>query len=395
MKLKSVLKIVLYILGVLIFQELVLRLCFPIPELSNFDRINYMKLAELEHQYKYLRNQNWYWQSQPDTNHQFLHKMNAYGFRDKEWKVDKAKGKKRILIIGDSFIEGVMATQENTIPKAFERALNDENYEVWNGGMMGAGINSYLMLAVDAISVFKPDHIFLCISGNDLSQKPLEIPQLYLEAKYFNKWRPRLLELIDQIKVGSPIKFRWFNKARSYLPTQVAPASPWHDREAELSPHVTPELKEQMKEGLITPFRTNNLFNEEKVLSKPPNLGESISFFEYFCQKNGTKPVVIYIPSRSIITTYYYQYDKEFCLLKCNDSLDLTQPRYQYHQYALAQECAKYKVPFINLTPNAKAREAVDDHIYWNYDDHMRGKGYDHMGTVLYSKWMALEKQVE
>lgn len=395
MKLKILLKIAFYIIGVLVFQELVLRICFPLPELSNFDRINYMKLAKLKHQYKHLRNQNWYWQSQPDTNHQFLHEMNTYSFRDVEWPIEKTKGKKRVLFIGDSFIEGIMAGQDHTIPKAFARLVGDKDYEVWNGGMMGAGLGSYLMLAADASSLFKPDYVFLCISGNDLSQKMPVIPEMYMEAEYFNPWKPRLLELIQQIRVGSPIKFRWMNNPQSYLPTQEVPSSPWHDKEAELSPHVTPEMKEQMKKGLITPFRTNNLYNEEKALSRAPVLGETIPFFQYICKKFGAQPIVVYIPSRSIVTTHYYQYDRDFCLLKCADTLDLTQPKYLLHQYVLAQECARYKVPFINLTQNAKAREKVNDHIYWNYDDHMRGKGYKHMGAAIYSQWQALAKSNE
>lgn len=384
MKIKLFLKIALYVLAILVFQELALRLCFPLPELNHFDRINYMMLAKQKNQYKYHRNQTWYWESQPDTNHQFIHKMNSYGFRDKEWDVEKPKGKQRMLFIGDSFVEGVMSTQDATIPKAFEKMLESDNYEVWNGGMMGAGLNSYLMLAADAIPTFQPDYVFLCLSTNDFSSRVPIIPEKYMTPEYFDKWRPRLLELIDQIRAKSPIKFRWQSSARTYLPTAEAPASPWNRSAEALSPHVTPQLAEYMKQGQMTPFRTNNLYNEQEVLSQTPNLGEAIPFFDYFCKKFNVVPVVVYIPSRNLITQHYYPFEKEFCLINCTDSMDLTTGIYHRHRQVLAAECAKHNLPFIDLTEVAREIEARNEHIYWNYDDHMRAKGYQYMGEAIY-----------
>lgn len=346
-----------------------------------------MTLAKYENQYTYLRNQTWFWQSLPDTNHQFKHKTNRYGFRDKEWNIEKTAGKKRVLFIGDSFIEGVMAEQDETIPKAFERALNDKNYEVWNGGMLGVGIDSYMMLATDAIAVFKPDVVFFCISSNDLSEKVPQIPEMYLTPQYFSKWKPRLVELIQQIRLGSPLKFRWSLSPESFIPTQESEISPWNKNEAKLAPHVRPWLAESMKRGEISPFRTNNLHNENLILSKPPQLGEVLPFFEYFCKKFEVQPYVVYIPSKNLVTKHYYQFDKEMCLQYCNDTLDLTTEKHQIHQKALTLECSKYNIPFIDLTETVRSREVFGDHLYWNYDDHMKAKGYIYLGEAIYQRW--------
>ncbi len=388
---KTIFKILLYLIAILVFQELMLRFCFPLPELSNFDRVNYMKLAKLKNQYVYLRNQTWTWESQPDTNHQFIHKMNRYGFRDKEWMIEKKPGKKRILFVGDSFIEGIMAEQGSSIPKVFENELNDDSYEVWNGGMMGVGIDSYLMLSTDATAIFKPDYLFLCISGNDLSQRDPIIPETYITPEYYNKKRPRLLELINQIRLGSPVKFRWSLGSKTYIPSNEHEASPWYSKEAFLRQHVKPRLAEQMKQGKISPFRVNNLHYESIVLGQSPNLGEILPFFEYFCKKFNVQPYVVYIPSRSIVTKHYYQYDKDMCLVYCNDTLDLTQEKYQLHRKDLALECAKYNVPLIDLTEDVKLREDINDHLYWNYDEHMRAKGYEYLGKAIYQRWRATQ----
>ena len=67
----------------------------------------------------HTRNQNWLWQSAPDTLAEFVHEMNRYGFRDHEWEVEKTPDRPRALFIGDSFVEGMMVTNEQTITESF------------------------------------------------------------------------------------------------------------------------------------------------------------------------------------------------------------------------------------------------------------------------------------
>lgn len=339
-------------------------------------------------QFKYLRNQNWHWESQPDTNHQFIHKMNLYGFRDKEWTVEKKHGKKRILFIGDSFVEGIMAEQDETIPKAFEKALNDNDYEVWNGGMVGSGPTSYLRLAVDAISIFKPDYVIICLYSNDLAQTEADMPVKYITPEYYNKCKPRLLELIQQIKLERPIKFRWNFDTETYIPAQRDTIDPWYVNREKAAKHVEPWLIDHMINGTLAPFRVNYLYTEKIKLGKAPELGEIVPFFSGFCKKFGVEPIIAYIPSKNVVTKYYYQFDKEMCLSLCNDSIDLTTDQYLIHQNTIAEECTKYGVTFFDLTENVRLRESVNEHLYWRYDEHMNAKGYEHIGYTIYQQWV-------
>ncbi len=386
-KSKILAKTVLYIIAVLAFQEIALRFCFPIPELSNFDRVNYMMLSKYPHQYKYLRNQTWYWESLLDTNHRFIHKMNMYGFRDKEWKVKRKVGKKRILFIGDSFVEGIMAGQDETIPKAFERALNDKNYEVWNGGMVGSGPTSYMRLMVEFIPIFRPDYVIICIYANDIAQSPPTMPGRTLTPQYFNLLRPRLLELIEQIKLNSPIKFRWNTNTVSYIPNQNNAFGAWKIDSSKVANQVRADILKHMLNSTLAPFRINNLYTEKTRLGQEPLLGDIIPFFNHFSKRYGVEPIIAYVPSRNVVTRYYYQFDKQMCLQLCNDSIDLTTNNYLKHQKALGEECAKYNMTFFDLTDNVRLRESVNDHLYWNYDEHMRAKGYEHIGATIYQKW--------
>ena len=384
MTLNKTIKIALYVLSIYIFQEVVFRYFYPIPEIKNFDRINFTYLHFDGSGSKHSRDHIWEWRSDLDTAIVFKHYMNRNGFRDKEWLIDKHKNKKRALFIGDSFIEGVMAQQEETIPLAFEKA-SGEHYEAFNGGMVGCGLGSYLQLAADAIPLYKPDIAFLCICANDLGKNEPVVPELYLEPKYFNAFTPRLIEIFSQLKTYGPLNFRWRNNSEPYLPAVPNAKNPWTNSEAILKEHVTPQIAIQMKQALLNPFLTNALVKEEIYLKLPPKIGEAIPFFKYICDQNNTKPIVVYIPSRNQVTDYYLPFEKQYSL-SFPDSISLKMPEYQIHQQFLQSECQDLNIQFIDLTKTIRAQENKGFHLYWNYDQHMKAKGYKLLGATIWGK---------
>jgi len=383
--LKKYIKILLYIFCVIIFQELFFRYFFPVSEIKNFDRINFMILKFDSTGSKHSRDQIWEWKSIPDTIAVFKHKMNRYGFRDKEWNIDKPINKKRALFIGDSFVEGVMAKQNETIPVAFEKA-SANSFETLNGGLLGCGLDSYLQLSADMIPIFKPDVAFLCIYANDLGKDIPRIPDFYLDPDFFNPYNPRLLEIYSQIKTSGPLNFRWKNDSKPYLPAVPNKSNPWTHNGDIYKHDVTPFIAKNMKQSLLNPFLTNALAKEENYLKKKPKIGETINFFNYVCTQNGTKPVVIYIPSRNQVSDYYLQFEKEYCLNKCPDTISLNKPEYQIHQQFLKTQCEGTNVQFIDLTYVIKEKEDEGVHLYWNYDQHMRAKGYQLLGETIWEK---------
>lgn len=384
-------KMLLYLLGVLVFQEAVIRFCFPLPELENFDRINYLVLDIEGGGSEHSRNQTRQWQSQPDTDVVFNHYMNGYGFRDNEWLVARQGSKNRVLFIGDSFVEGVMAEQDHTIPESFKRMANASQYEVFNGGMLGVGLDEYLQLAADILPLYKPDVAFLVIYANDLGQEAPVVPPFFLSPEYFSVYTPRLLELITQMNKNGAVPFRWNSIAKPYLVAETDPTSDWQKKLEVAKPHVTPQLFELMKSGEFNLYRTNALAKEERHLKLPPALGETIPFFNYTCSNAGVKPVVIYIPSRNQVTNYYHQFEREYCQVDCPDSIDLTTSEYQLHQQVLASQCKQFNVQFIDLTAVVKAEEMSGNHLYWNYDEHMRGKGYELLGITIWQQFKGAE----
>lgn len=335
-----------------------------------------------------MRNQTWHWQSVADTTTVFEHYMNRYGFRDEEWFVKRKPGKQRIIFVGDSFVEGVMAEQDETITAGFKNAAG-QKYEVFNCGIVGVGLVSYLQLVADIIPIYQPDVVFFCIYANDLGEKEPVIPRFYLSPEYFDWYKPRLFELLNQMLTNGPILFRWHSDSKPYLAACPSEANPWTNHHDELQPHVSPWLAEAMKKGTFNPFRTNSLFKEEHFLKLSPRLGETILFLKFICTKYKVTPVIVYIPTRNQLTKYYYQFERELCQVKCPEPIDLTIEKYQLHQRVIARQCKAQNIPFINLIEIIREREAKGEHLYWNYEEHMKAKGYLLLGKAIWNEWQS------
>ena len=356
---------------------------FPLPELSNYDRINYSALFKVDDK-RFVRDQNWYWSSLLDTNTQFIHKMNRYGFRDKEWEILKPKGKQRIMVVGDSFVEGIMSSQEKTIPKGLKKADAKGDLEVMNCGMMGISLNEYLKFITHSVPVFKPDLVVLCLFTNDFFLDSIIFPNTDLQPQYYNTYYPRLFELSRQIKKGSPVKWRWSFDAKPFIPYVPRKANPWTDHADVLKEHVSSNVIPHMKKGTLNPYRTNQLFAEEKKLSRKISFYKALSYLKNFLSKHKTKFAVVYIPARHLITNHYFQYDRQACLKLCDDNMSFLNQKYHQHYLDLESDCGQLNIPYYDLLGFVRKNEKSGKHLYWNYDDHMRGSSYLKIGCLIH-----------
>jgi lysophospholipase L1-like esterase len=379
-------QLVAYIILLFIFQEIFFRLIFPIPEVSNFDRVKYMELMNHFVEADYSRNQTWHWQSSLDTAVVFDHNMNLYGFRDKEWDLQKSAGKKRILFIGDSFVEGLMAADDEQITDYYKQQDIDDEYDVLNAGIAGIGLNVHLQLSADIIPMLKPDIAVLCLYANDMGKNAPIVPSHFLEPEFYDLLTPRIIEIIHQINYHGPLLPRWGGKDRNYFKAIPDSTNPWTFYETLFLNKIESEVGNEMKAGKFNPFLVNNFLMAEKFLSNPALLGETVPFFQYVCKKNRVKPIIVYIPSRNQVTSFYYEFEKKMCFKNTADTLNLTTEVYNQHQKKIAKQCADFKIKFIDLTNLVKSHEDQNNHLFWNYDQHMKAKGYKVLGEGLFKK---------
>ncbi len=110
---------------------------------------------------------------------------------------------------------------------------------------------------------------------------------------------------------------------------------------------------------------------------------------QYFAERHNANLLVAYLPLRNQVTNYYNQYERDLCLT-CPEDMDLTTDRYQIHIKQLTRICKSLEIPFYDLSNLIRIEEENGNHLYWNYDIHMRGKGYLTIGENLFTWWESL-----
>jgi Flp pilus assembly protein TadD/lysophospholipase L1-like esterase len=98
---------------------------------------------------------------------QTYERTNSHGQRDRERKLEKPEGVTRVIILGDSVVEGYGLRESETIPRRLEELYPDGSTEVLN-----FGVSAYCTLAeIELLEVkgiqFDPDVVILVFVEND------------------------------------------------------------------------------------------------------------------------------------------------------------------------------------------------------------------------------------
>lgn len=106
-------------------------------------------------------------------------KINSKGLRDYEYEYEKRNNIPRILILGDSFAEGMQVELDKTFAKILEKELNEhsnQTFEVINAGVGGYGTGNELFFYHYEGKKYSPDIVILqFFIGNDISDNFLVI----------------------------------------------------------------------------------------------------------------------------------------------------------------------------------------------------------------------------
>ncbi len=120
--------------------------------------------------------------------------INSQGLRDVERAgYDKAAGVFRILLLGDSYVEGLRVPLEQTFGKTLEAELNasapaGQRYEVVNAGVSGWGTDQQLLWLRHEGAKYQPDLVLLSFfPGNDFQNisETLEVANMGRVQKPF------------------------------------------------------------------------------------------------------------------------------------------------------------------------------------------------------------------
>jgi lysophospholipase L1-like esterase len=149
--------------------ELVVRLALPMPPAFSWLRPDGLVLHAPGMRATYFRQE-----FRTDVS------INSLGLRGPEVQAEKAPGSLRVLVLGDSYAEGLQVPWEDLLSTRLETTLNDgpgPRVEVINGGVSGYGTADELLLLEKLGWSLKPDLVLIafCVHndvGNNL-ERPL------------------------------------------------------------------------------------------------------------------------------------------------------------------------------------------------------------------------------
>ena len=102
----------------------------------------------------------------------YLSLTNNYGYRDRDFDTNNDAHVTKMLVLGDSFAEGMGAPQDSTWPHLLENLLNQQDsskYRVYNCGAAGSDpFFEYVMLRDKWIKL-KPDKVIMSINYSDIN----------------------------------------------------------------------------------------------------------------------------------------------------------------------------------------------------------------------------------
>ncbi len=381
--------VVAVLLGVALL-EVAARVVFPLPAIGNFNRIEYAltAISPSMRSKHHLMNSTLSWTSEPDHAGSTM-RLNLYGFRDEQWDV-LHKRARRILFVGDSFVEGFMAADDETIPAVFARRARatGQGVEVFNLGGGAAGLSDYMKIIQDAVPALAPDEIVLLFYANDFAGEPPFTPARIrppFEPRYRPAWLPRIAQVSRRLITGEPVALRWHGEAKPFLAAVPDPTNPWTAREGELSPKVEPDIAAAMRRATFNPHAVDELAEYAFQFQRVVDVTTHLTFLRDFLAGRGVRLRLAYLPYPAQVSDYYVPFKHRF---GGRSVTSMSGAHFQVQAAHIAQAASELSVPFLDFTPLLRAREAAGDHLYWDYDHHLRPAGYALAADALYA-WAA------
>jgi len=333
---------------------------------------------------------------------------NSDGFRTSEF-YPKHKKNFRIIILGDSFIYGMNANDNETIGRKLEQLYKrniSENIEVISMGVIGYSGLNYAGIARTYFEYLKPDLVILCIDQSDFNDDEEKV-KIYEYEKdesgfpYFIDFKVdqknlrvksnRELEFyvdnkknfIDKLKLESSL-FNRLNKVRHRL------------KKINLDKRFN-ELLKKNQQILIYKDLSNA---EKKNLYKIINSGDILKYDLEESKKNYTvtynsieyiKKKTDQINSKLVLSSYPYpwfinpNYGKFFQLKNFNKILDLRGN--EVYPNLLDYYALKLEIENLNSYPYFKKTK---NKLWGDYDPHFNAEGYEEYANFLYNETIKL-----
>ena len=105
------------------------------------------------------------------------YRINAHGMRDRDVRLEKAAGTRRIAVLGDSIAFGYWVAEADAFPRQLERLLSEAGtgpIEVLNFGVPGYNVAQETEVLRERALPFAPDLVIVALCLNDLEWESYE-----------------------------------------------------------------------------------------------------------------------------------------------------------------------------------------------------------------------------
>ena len=148
------------------------------------------------------------------VNGEVLVEINSLGLRDEEFPLEKPKSEKRILVLGDSFVEALQVPLDQTFLKLLEDMFLPDHVRVINGGHSGYGQAEQLLFWRYKGSQLDPDLVVLFFYANDIIDNSIDLDP-WQKRPFFVMAENGTLQLIN--KSSEPGRIKKFLSEHFYL----------------------------------------------------------------------------------------------------------------------------------------------------------------------------------
>lgn len=275
---------------------------------------------------------------------------NSFGLRDKDYTLDVPDGEYRILVVGDSFVFGVGAQNNETFPKVLERKLNENSsgvqYEVLNAGKSGTGPREYVELLKHYSEVYDYNMTIVAIyAGNDIIDS---------KDPYINEG---LISLLKKSRIVTMT----FNFVTSISQ---------RNKKSKISNILVFNAKRAPQF-----YRDSLLLESSAVKESMGEMMRAVLEIDEFLHERGKKMVVLIIPSALQVDKRYHAFFADTGFQVTDEFL--TNPRVQE---VLGAFFEKRDIEYIDLLGDFK-RE--NDGLFFLTDDHVNVNGQEFIGAAL------------
>ncbi len=295
--------------------------------------------------------------------------VNQNGLRDRDIPYHKEKVEKRILILGDSFPEGIQVLSEETYPKVLESLIQEKEsnhkYTVINAGVAGySTIHEYLFLKTETIK-YDPDIIILSFFMNDVSENH------------------RFRNIFQFSSSGEPVKVKESTSKTKIIPLPLKLFLKKHSRLMVVISKLYYLLQGSRKSEL-TKDRIGNLQYDRFAINRIEqcnNYDEDWKFtldlinrINEISKMHKSKFILLIIPLGAQVSPDEWEDVNKFEKLSYETMSD-------YPQIILNKFCSENNIHCIDLLPSFKNNH--NEILYFHNNGHFNPKGHSKTAEII------------